>query len=74
MRVQRVDVMGLHVCSEIVLSQAETRTLARAAKILTEIRGRFQDELGEDNDEDTDIAMAAYTCDELAHSRDLELP
>lgn len=50
----------------IVLSPRERATLARAATILHELRAMRGDD---DSDETTDIALAAYVCDEMATAK-----
>jgi hypothetical protein len=65
--VRVVYYMGCRDWPSVRLSDAERRTLARAAVILTGLR-----ELREDDDLTTDIALAAHLCCELSEREELE--
>jgi Xaa-Pro aminopeptidase len=70
---EAVGAMGFPRPPRLVLSKIERACLRKASEILTEIREHFQAELGEDNDEDTDIALAAVTCMETAEYAQIEI-
>ena len=68
MRVRRYSMLGMRepALDKIVLSQAERQTLVKAAAILDEIRElRNGGDLDADDDLNTDVALAAYSCRDL---------
>ena len=64
MRIVRIDPLGLSDAADLELSARERAILAKAARILAEIRAHA----GGDDDADyvTDVALAAYVCAEIA--------
>lgn len=58
----------------IQLTESERNTFRKASKLLTEIRElREADGIEDDTDQGTDIALAAYTCLDLAEE-EIKIP